>query len=124
MTDNSSSGTAAASTAAADLDASMIREMCNAVWATGPVPSDQAEEIDSLLHRVVALLVPELTEAIPRMRSQWQPVAEHVLARTQDLLENGTDVPLWDLAVQCRALLTVHEQSGSLDGRAAEGSRR
>lgn len=103
------------------VDSETIRATCNTVLtALGPVPS----EVRGLLRGHVQLLVPEVTAAVPRMRREWKPIAEQVLARTRELPVDGADVALWDLATQCRALLRIHEQGSHLDSRAATDGGR
>ncbi|MFC8350966.1 hypothetical protein [Streptomyces sp. NPDC057280] len=124
MANTLSSRTAAADVTGctADIDVTTIRASCHTVLAApGALPSRTRDVIGPLLLGHVQLLGMELATAAPGMRGEWRPVTAHVLASTWELLADGPDVPLWELAIQCRALLTIHEQSGPADHRLVAG---
>ncbi|MFI6494333.1 DUF6415 family natural product biosynthesis protein [Streptomyces sp. NPDC050564] len=135
MANASSSGTAmirastapcraACSDGPAEVDADTIRQTYEAVLWTG-APGDEQEQLGDLLVGHVQLLLPEVSEYVPRMRGAQQSTALHVITRTRHLLEDGPGASpqeetsrIWNLATQCRALLTLYLHPGPLNERA------
>ncbi|MER6359099.1 DUF6415 family natural product biosynthesis protein [Streptomyces sp. NPDC001634] len=125
MADAASSATATSTAprpAGADsnvpVDSETIRQSYGAVLsASRDLAGDDWERLGGLLRGHVQLLVPELARAEPRMRGEQRRTARHVLAGTRHMLAEGIGTSpkdVWDLAVQCRALLTLHEHLGPL----------
>ncbi|MEW2397945.1 hypothetical protein [Streptomyces sp. NPDC046862] len=84
------------------------------------------ERLGGLLRGHIELLVPELAGMEPRMSGAQQRIARRVLTRTRHILKEpiaGSPRGVWDLAIQCRALLTLHEYPGLLRGRPIAGGR-
>jgi hypothetical protein len=105
---------------AAAVDTDTIRETCGAVlWASTAVQGEERALLGELLRGHVQLLVPEVDAAAPGMEGEWQRTAVHVVTRTRQMLENGigtSAMDVWNLATQCRALLTLYQLPGPLAG--------
>ncbi|AWW35364.1 DUF6415 family natural product biosynthesis protein [Streptomyces cadmiisoli] len=100
------------------VDSETIRQSYEAVLsASRRLASEDWERLGGLLRGHVQLLVPELAGVEPRMRGEQRRTARHVLAGTRHRLAEGIGTSskgVWDLAIQCRALLTLHEHPGPL----------
>ncbi|MGW1810828.1 DUF6415 family natural product biosynthesis protein [Streptomyces sp. NPDC002078] len=99
------------------VDSETIRQSYEAVLsASWRLASEDWERLGGLLRGHVQLLVPELSRVERRMSGEQRRTARHVLAGTRHVLAQGISAPhdVWDLAVQCRALLTLHEHPGPL----------
>ncbi|MGW0334336.1 DUF6415 family natural product biosynthesis protein [Streptomyces sp. NPDC003011] len=98
------------------IDAETIRQTSEAaLWA--PAGSTSGQEQDALLKRLEGhthLLMPEVTDRLPRLQGQWRDAAEHVIARAQGVLGASAPSPkdktarVMDLAVYSRALLHLY----------------
>lgn len=109
------------------VDSETIRQSYEAVLsASRHLAAEDREKLTSLLRGHVQLLVPELARVEPWMRGEQQRTAQHVLTGTRHLLADGIGTSpkdVWDLAIQCRALLTLHEHPGPLRALPVAGGR-
>lgn len=100
------------------VDANTIRQSYEAVLSsTRPLTGDDRSRLSGLLRGHLQLLVPELARIEPRMHGEQRRTAQHVLTRTRHMLAEGTGTSsesIWSLAIQCRALLTLHQHPGPL----------
>lgn len=100
------------------VDSETIRQSYEAVLsASRCLGGGDWERLGGLLRGHVQLLVLELARVKPRMCGEWRRTAWHVLAGTRHMLAEGASSSprdVWDLAVQCRALLTLHGRPGPL----------
>lgn len=100
------------------VDSETIRQSYEAVLsASQRLASEDWERLGGLLRGHVQLLVPELARVEPRMRGERRCTARHVLVGTRHRLAEGIGTSpkdVWDLAIQCRALLTLHKHPGPL----------
>lgn len=114
MADASSSQTAMTADAA-EIDARTIQRTYQAVlWGSGVLTAEKRTQLGDFLRGHIQLLLPEVAVYEPRMRGEYQRSTAHIITRTRRLLaKENTDV--WDLAVQCRALLTLYLHPGPLE---------
>lgn len=108
---------------AEEVDAEQIRQTCEHVLWAEPPPAGERDRLGALLAEHARLLALEVASRVPRMRGERQRTAQHVLNHTRRILDqrtNGPESDLWDLAAQCRALLTLYLAHGSwTNGQAA-----
>jgi hypothetical protein len=118
---------AAGANSNAPIDAETIRHSYETVLrASRPIPGDDRARLAALLRGHVQLLVPELAEVEPRMRGEQRRTTCHVLARNRHMPADRiatSPEDIWDLAIQCRALLTLHENPGPLRAGPVSGGR-
>ncbi|MFI8992166.1 DUF6415 family natural product biosynthesis protein [Streptomyces antimycoticus] len=104
----------------AEIDADTIRRTYQAVlYASGALPAEKRKQLRDLLRGHVQLLLPEVAAYKPRMRGEYQRTTAHVTTRAHRLLAKK-DADGWELAIQCRALLTLYQHPGPLDEQSAE----
>ncbi|MEV5451311.1 DUF6415 family natural product biosynthesis protein [Streptomyces sp. NPDC052535] len=110
--------TAPAPTAAAPIDVETIRATYDRLLWGDDISGSEWEALAGLVRGHVGLLVKEVDALVPRLRGHQQFVARWVVVQSRRMLRTsrGGDSPeqLRDLATQCRALLVLHENPGSL----------
>ncbi|MGO4417225.1 DUF6415 family natural product biosynthesis protein [Streptomyces sp. MCAF7] len=103
----------------AEIDADTIRRTYQAVlWASGALSAEKRKQLRDLLRGHVQLLLPEVAAYEPRMRGEYRRTTVHVMTRARRMLAKK-DIDGWDLAIQCRALLTLYLHPGPLDEQSA-----
>ncbi|MDX3232578.1 DUF6415 family natural product biosynthesis protein [Streptomyces sp. ME19-01-6] len=99
----------------AEIDARTIQRTYQAVlWGSGALTAEKRTELGDLLRGHIQLLLPEVAVYEPRMRGEYQRTTVHIITRARRLL-GKKDADVWDLAVQCRALLTLYLHPGPLE---------
>ncbi|MFD8386550.1 DUF6415 family natural product biosynthesis protein [Streptomyces sp. NPDC059679] len=99
----------------AEIDTHTIQRTYQAVlWASGSLPAEKRKQLRELLRGHVQLLVPEVAAYEPRMQDEYRRTAVHVMTRARRTLATK-NADAWDLAMQCRALLTLYLHPGPLE---------
>ncbi|GGN40953.1 DUF6415 family natural product biosynthesis protein [Streptomyces fuscichromogenes] len=94
------------------IDIATIRATCERVlWSPSRFSTEETERLNSLVLGHIQLLVPELSSVTSHLSADDQDVAAHVLAETERRLQLPRNTPtyLWDMAVQCRAIVTLYD---------------
>ncbi|MFI9568862.1 DUF6415 family natural product biosynthesis protein [Streptomyces rishiriensis] len=97
----------------APVDAELIRQTCKTViWHE--VAATEHARTDSLLHGFLGLLLPAVGAGLAKLRGEWASTARHVITRVEGVLtgpeSEHTTEHLREMAMLCRALLTLHER--------------
>ncbi|MFC4500547.1 MULTISPECIES: hypothetical protein [Streptomyces] len=96
-------------------DAELLREICETViWGPPPESTEDCSLFIATLRVNLRHLLPLIEERQPQMRGEWKGVASHVVGRARLIAGPQVTEPLadlaQDLAVLCRALLTLYER--------------
>ncbi|MEU3282041.1 DUF6415 family natural product biosynthesis protein [Streptomyces antibioticus] len=98
----------------ARVDAQLIRSTCERViWQVTEAEATEYASTLDLLHGFIGLLLPTVSGRLRELRGEWAQTAGHVITRVEGALavpekEQGAE-HLHDVAMLCRALLTLHE---------------
>ncbi|MFG3336977.1 DUF6415 family natural product biosynthesis protein [Streptomyces tendae] len=110
--------TAPASKSAAPIDGETIRATYDRLLWGDDISGSEWEALGGLVRGHVGLLVKEVDALVPRLRGHQQFIARWVVVQSRRMLRTSRDgdspEQLRDLATQCRALLVLLENPGSL----------
>ncbi|WP_149828518.1 hypothetical protein [Streptomyces tailanensis] len=108
----------------------LIRDTCETVMGTVGLTDTERVRLGCLLVEQVRVLVPKVAMGKQVLSGEWLRTAQHVLDGTGPILmrsKTGSVSAVHDLAVQCRALLTLYEHCESVTeptaGDDTEGAR-
>lgn len=99
----------------APIDADRIRAHCEqALWEPALPMGEERAHLVGCLRGQTQLLIPEISQLLPRMQGEHRRTAQHVIASARRALAVGIAAAweadaLHDLATACRALLVLHE---------------
>ncbi|MCX4740838.1 DUF6415 family natural product biosynthesis protein [Streptomyces antibioticus] len=98
----------------ARVDAQLIRSTCERViWQVAEAEATEHARTLDVLRGFIGLLLPTVSGRLRELRGEWAQAAGHVIARVEGALavpekDQGAE-HLHDVAMLCRALLTLHE---------------